>query len=410
MAEPRQKAEMRETGGQVPGDPYVRGGVVPQAWRWLFGEGKGRERPAGTTDPQVWVHQGLAVVGPAIVAAGLLAVVGYSLGLEKGARLTAFGVGCAVIAGAAAAGVMLGFLFGIPLSPAVKDGDERDGRYRANTSLEQISDWLTKILVGVGLVELQSILPKLGELVDTAASGMGGSGAKPVVAGLLVVSFAVGFVMAYLVTRTTLPRLLSDSDVEAAARQAEVRVRQTMTDQGVKDASAQGLVSRVLQGDAGVPQEELDEALAGAGPAFRVLAFNQASGQRRAHWQDTGSAKMAATVPVFQALIAADTAGKYHRNHGELGYALTTLELWHEALTALNTAIGRRSKSEARRYYMYEFHRALCRLKTEGRSAPIRDDVRVVLAVPRGRERMDRQPDLKEWLAANTSSRTGEES
>jgi len=298
---------------------------------------------------------------------------------------------------------MLGFLFGIPLSPAVKDGEESDGRYRANTSLEQISDWLTKILVGVGLVELQSALPRLADLVDTAATAMGGPGAKPVVAGLLVVSFAVGFLMAYLVTRTTLPRLLSDSDVEAAARQAEVRVRQKMTEQGVKDASAQGLVSRVLQGDAGVAQEELNEALAAAGPAFRVLAFNQASGQRRQHWQDIGSSKVVATLPVFQALIAADTAGKYHRNHGELGYALTTLEQWADALSALNTAVMRRPRSEGRRYSMYEFHRALCRLKIEGVNAPIRDDVSAVLASPRGRELIKRQPDLDAWLTAHPS-------
>ena len=69
-----------------------------------------------------------------------------------------------------AAGFVVGFLFGVPrvLDDASSSGQtesapkpQADGnrlqRLAVNTNLTQISDWLTKIFVGVGLVELREI-------------------------------------------------------------------------------------------------------------------------------------------------------------------------------------------------------------------------------------------------------------
>src|SRR5512143_3092668 len=61
-------------------------------------------------------------------------------------------------------GGLLGFLFGIPRTTRPPRGSEgagaNDGRreaintpYEPSNNLEQVADWLTKILVGVGLVE-----------------------------------------------------------------------------------------------------------------------------------------------------------------------------------------------------------------------------------------------------------------
>jgi hypothetical protein len=81
-----------------------------------------------------------------------------------------------LVAGAAfLGGALLGFLFGIPRSLAVEatpagttaepvEAGQRAALYRSNTNLEQISDWLTKILVGVGLVELGGSLSRPGAL------------------------------------------------------------------------------------------------------------------------------------------------------------------------------------------------------------------------------------------------------
>ena len=76
-------------------------------------------------------------------------------------------------------GSMVGFLFGIPrilqreqpqggtdpattatrTPPSESEGQHGAYSLRINTNLEQISDWLTKILVGAGLIQLQT-LPK----------------------------------------------------------------------------------------------------------------------------------------------------------------------------------------------------------------------------------------------------------
>ena len=73
------------------------------------------------------------------------------------------------------AGFLTGFLFGVPkfgagdASPKKPACPARSGAssaqgysQRPNTNLEQISDWLTKIIVGLGLVELKQIPTHLG--------------------------------------------------------------------------------------------------------------------------------------------------------------------------------------------------------------------------------------------------------
>jgi hypothetical protein len=104
------------------------------------------------------------------------------------ARSSILSVTIMLAAAAAAVGALLGFLFGIPRSvqetgPATAvttpgAAEERiayeRGAYEVNTNLEQISDWLTKILVGVGLIQLGSLTGPLGRLVDSIAAGFGG--------------------------------------------------------------------------------------------------------------------------------------------------------------------------------------------------------------------------------------------
>ena len=53
-----------------------------------------------------------------------------------------------------AVGALSGFLFAVPrVNPAVKTQEQ----FLPNANIEAISDWLTKILVGVGLVNLDAI-------------------------------------------------------------------------------------------------------------------------------------------------------------------------------------------------------------------------------------------------------------
>lgn len=62
-------------------------------------------------------------------------------------------------------GSMVGFLFGIPrteknrFNPKNENGNQNQkNNYADNTNLEEISDWLTKIIVGISLIKLNTII------------------------------------------------------------------------------------------------------------------------------------------------------------------------------------------------------------------------------------------------------------
>src|SRR5690349_18031210 len=94
-------------------------------------------------------------VGPAL---GLVGIAVYAWHKNSS---SVFAVALLVAGAAFLGGALLGFLFGIPRllandaaappAPAVGGASEPPARspYAPNTNLEQISDWLTKILVGV---------------------------------------------------------------------------------------------------------------------------------------------------------------------------------------------------------------------------------------------------------------------
>jgi hypothetical protein len=88
------------------------------------------------------------------------------------------------------------------------------GKYRAllaNGNLIEISDWLTKIIVGVGLIQLGSIPGQFQRLVDYARGAIGNPPGSESIVGALIVLYAVaGFMLTYLFTRTDL-----EADLEA---------------------------------------------------------------------------------------------------------------------------------------------------------------------------------------------------
>jgi len=89
-------------------------------------------------------------------------------------------------------------------------------RQRVNTNLEEISDWLTKIIVGLGLYELKRIPTWIGELARVFASSLQRSDQEQGVFGAAIVFFLIcGFLMGYLVTRLYLQGALGRADLAA---------------------------------------------------------------------------------------------------------------------------------------------------------------------------------------------------
>jgi len=159
-----------------------------------------------------------------------LAGLGCLVILFNGLRETGHGavvVGLMTAGAALLGGGLLGFLFGVPhtresASPASGSGGTAHGAldnesadkslsdtYRPSTSLEQISDWLTKILVGVGLVDFRSILAKViaaGDYIAPALTGVvSKEGARTFALAILIYFSVSGFVFGFLWARLYLP-------------------------------------------------------------------------------------------------------------------------------------------------------------------------------------------------------------
>ncbi|HEY6331540.1 MAG TPA: hypothetical protein VI756_19600 [Blastocatellia bacterium] len=132
------------------------------------------------------------------------------------------------------AGGAVGFIFGIPkVVQGLKDDETRpsgdathsDGRSEAqkaeafgyrqfvNTSLGEISDWLTKIIVGLGLVKLQSVPHYLAALAAVLVGGGRSSGLAFSFASAEITYFTIfGFLFGYLSTRLFLSGAFSRED------------------------------------------------------------------------------------------------------------------------------------------------------------------------------------------------------
>lgn len=145
-----------------------------------------------------------------------------------------------------AVGAFAGFLFGIPKiiqsadwrKDSKKEGEKEeetdiDENYRqqVNTNLTEISDWITKIIVGLGLVNLQVIPGKIHSTAEILAKSLQGCGpAEEHVAfalGVIVFFTVMGFLFGYLMTRLFLAAAFSRADreqnrIERESAKAEV--------------------------------------------------------------------------------------------------------------------------------------------------------------------------------------------
>jgi len=95
-----------------------------------------------------------------------------------------------------AVGALIGFLFAVPrINPEVKIRS----RLIPNANVEAVSDWLTKILVGVGLVNFQSIGRFVDGLATQLSQDIGRTHAYAL--GLIIYFWAVGVIQGYVLTR-----------------------------------------------------------------------------------------------------------------------------------------------------------------------------------------------------------------
>ena len=86
-----------------------------------------------------------------------------------------------------------------------------------NTNLEQISDWLTKIIVGVTLVESKEVLDHLSNAAHMMAGSLGGENSVSFAFAILIYFSFSGLLGSYLLTRLFLQRAFTNAANSAGA-------------------------------------------------------------------------------------------------------------------------------------------------------------------------------------------------
>lgn len=165
---------------------------------------------------------------PWLVIAGFLLAATLVLVLVAWSRSSAMLLSAELLVAAAALSVggFLGFLFGIPRGLVKNNTDDEHPNngssidYRPSNNLEQISDWLTKILIGVGLVELREIRGILGSIGQAVENSLPGAltSTKVITQAVVVVFVVLGFYISFLWTRIYYGPLQMFTDNEVIRR------------------------------------------------------------------------------------------------------------------------------------------------------------------------------------------------
>ncbi len=360
-----------------------------------------------------------------IIALGVVTIFAFSLTASNPAVVG--GVAYLLAGACLLIGALAGFLFGIPRANSPGEDDsindraaevpnndaKRQGRYRPNTNLEQISDWLTKILVGVGLTQIRQLPSALDSAAAYIGTALGTSGGKALSVGILVYFPTAGFLFGFLWTRLFLGAALARADLDAVLAAAA----QKQDEQQQNDAAALAIVQQYLapQAQARISPTAVKESIRKASPPVKVQIFYQAQKLRRENWE-SNKAVMERTIPIFEALIESDVEQQFHQNFGQLGFALKdkrTADL-PKAEEILTKAIEIRGDWRRSGWVIYEANRAECRIlrdtnfnqskpSTQEARTQIVSDLQIALKEPFNRPWLASQPFSK-WLSLNQVS------
>lgn len=262
------------------------------------------------------VFVGAALFGAVLASGPVVKVVGV------GSRSLGILLLTAVAAGAGGAG--LGFLFGIPRvltsedsatkrpsndvtgSSAEPNAQQVERLMGSNSNLEQVSDWLTKIIVGVGLVELHKVNDLLLAFRQSVAEYVPPTDViTPLAAAMLLVfSCIIGFIWMYLETRLILSRAFANVETYLAHVLSAWRTSRENLNQAAEELARAGntnAAKRLLQPEGSDLDNDIsrmrfslyEEPPQGFEEAIRLsasLSINPAARARADYWLFLGCA------------------------------------------------------------------------------------------------------------------------
>ncbi len=165
----------------------------------------------------------IGLLGVLGISLGILGGYIYSISIKSENNTEIFATIAMVSASAYVFGNLIGFLFGIPrtneknLNSDTYDNSKESKNninYRVNTNLEQVSDWLTKIIVGVGLVELSEIKSNVLSISAKIASDIKWQHAESMIIATIIYFLILGFFVVYYATRLWLTGELVKADLK----------------------------------------------------------------------------------------------------------------------------------------------------------------------------------------------------
>ena len=117
-------------------------------------------------------------------------------------------------------GLLIGFLFAIPKTTKESQADmstnqsprKSQASYIPNSNLEDISDWLTKMIIGVGLIQLKEIPGYISTISAYWERSVGYNFQSAYVSAVIVFFVLGGFLIGYLWTRLALIQDFIDQD------------------------------------------------------------------------------------------------------------------------------------------------------------------------------------------------------
>ncbi|MBI4312901.1 MAG: hypothetical protein HY681_14145 [Chloroflexi bacterium] len=208
----------RRSAPTTPPRPALRELLTRWVEKKVFGEKKKKSADEGA----------LGILALAMFV-GFAAAFVYGFQAQSSVRSGLWSTAVFVGGAALALGGLLGFLFGIPRSPREEQpssgpnagaANQTSGRYRGNTNLEDISDWLSKILLGIGFAQLGSLVAGFSTLGDFLEPALGDFSTSKLFGMTVVVYFTIGgFLYGFLWARLHFGRLLSQAEVEQKAEQ-----------------------------------------------------------------------------------------------------------------------------------------------------------------------------------------------
>jgi hypothetical protein len=306
----------------------------------------------------------------AFILAGGAILLLYSLqfALPNGNRLreslSLFGAGGLLALASLMGGALVGFIFGIPRFLREPQGDRaptksgqvegsrstdpataskaeiasrtssRSARFQANTNLEEISDWLTKIIVGLGLTKLAKIPEYVARMTAFATDRLGASSGAELtenVAFSLMAAFSVGgFFMGYLMTRLYLPRALNSAEgpEQKLTEEVDFAGADPISSGPVPDAAVWGLGIRraltVQRASEGVNQSAIRDQVRRLAKNYELLRGSLSPGDERTNQMEQVAAQMKSLALAVQPFLS---ELKKSTSPGERLAAVTALEV-----------------------------------------------------------------------------------